>query len=90
MRNHFHLVVETPRPNLSLGMHWLPEPTPPGSTAGTNCSGTCSAAGRNHSWSTAGNGYLKTVCDYVPLNPLRAKLLKTDQAPESFRMEQLA
>jgi putative transposase len=23
MRNHFHLVVETPRPNLSLGMQWL-------------------------------------------------------------------
>ena len=23
MRNHFHLAVETPRPNLSLGMKWL-------------------------------------------------------------------
>jgi REP element-mobilizing transposase RayT len=23
VRNHFHLVVETPRPNLSLGMQWL-------------------------------------------------------------------
>ena len=24
----------------------------------------------------SGNGYLKTVCDYVHLNPARAKLLK--------------
>jgi REP element-mobilizing transposase RayT len=23
MRNHFHLVVETPEPNLTAGMHWL-------------------------------------------------------------------
>ena len=23
MRNHFHLVVETPEPNLSVGMKWL-------------------------------------------------------------------
>ena len=23
MRNHFHLVAETPEPNLTLGMHWL-------------------------------------------------------------------
>jgi REP element-mobilizing transposase RayT len=23
MNNHFHLVIETPQPNLSLGMKWL-------------------------------------------------------------------
>ncbi len=23
MRNHFHLVLEPPRPNLKAGMHWL-------------------------------------------------------------------
>ncbi|MGH8019841.1 MAG: hypothetical protein ACREIA_16490, partial [Opitutaceae bacterium] len=23
MRNHFHLVLETPEPNLAAGMHWL-------------------------------------------------------------------
>ena len=26
-----------------------------------------------------GNGYLKTVCDYVHLNPVRAKLLRPEQ-----------
>jgi len=23
MRNHFHLVIETPQPNLVVGMKWL-------------------------------------------------------------------
>ena len=27
----------------------------------------------------SGPGYLRTVCDYVHLNPVRAKLLKPDQ-----------
>ena len=30
MRNHFHLVLETPQPNLVFGMKWLAVPTPPG------------------------------------------------------------
>ena len=28
MRNHFHLVVETPQPNLVFGMKWLLRPAP--------------------------------------------------------------
>ena len=32
----------------------------------------------------SGNGYLSTVCDYVHLNPVRARLLKADQTLESF------
>lgn len=32
----------------------------------------------------SGNGYLKTVCDYVHLNPVRAKLLKAEQPLEAF------
>ena len=31
----------------------------------------------------SGNGYLRTVCDYVPLNPARAKLLR----PEHYGQE---
>jgi REP element-mobilizing transposase RayT len=86
MRNHFHLVLETPRPNLSLGMQWL--------------LGTYTARfNRRHKLfghlfsgrykallvDGSGNGYLKAVCDYVHLDPLRAKLLKPDQPLESFR-----
>ncbi len=33
----------------------------------------------------SGNGYLKTVCDYVHLNPARAKLLTAEQALSDYR-----
>jgi hypothetical protein len=32
----------------------------------------------------SGNGYLKTVCDYVHLNPVRTRLLKPGQPLEEF------
>jgi hypothetical protein len=76
MSNHFHLVVETPRANLVPGMKWF---------LGTYTmrfnrrhrlfghlfSGRYKALPVDDS----GTGYLKTVCDYVHLNPARAKLL---------------
>jgi hypothetical protein len=72
--NHFHLVVETPQPNLVAGMKWL--------------LGTCTSrfnrrhgefghvfSGRYKSLIVdgSGNGYIKSVCDYVHLNPVRAR-----------------
>ena len=33
----------------------------------------------------SGSGYLKTVCDYVHLNPVRAKLLNAGQALRNYR-----
>src|SRR6184192_1365000 len=76
MANHFHLVVETPQANLVAGMKWF---------LGTYTS----CFNRRHKLSGhlfcgrykslivegSGNGYLKIVCDYVHLNPVRAKLL---------------
>src|SRR5271157_138346 len=32
----------------------------------------------------SGNGYLKTVCDYVHLNPARARLLRPEQKLVSY------
>ena len=76
MPNHFHLVVETPQGNLVAGMKWL--------------LGTYTARfNRRHKLfghlfsgrykalivDGSGTGYLKTVCDYVHLNPARARLL---------------
>jgi len=80
MPNHFHLVVETPQANLVAGMKWL---------LGTYTS----RFNRRHKFfghlfsgrykalivDGSGNGYLKTVCDYVHLNPARAKLLPPEQ-----------
>ena len=86
MHNHFHLVIETLQPTLVVGMKWL---------LGTYTS----RFNRRHKEfghlfsgrykalvvDGSGNGYLKRVCDYVHLNPVRAKLLKPEQPLEDFR-----
>jgi len=86
MRNHFHLVVETPKANLVEGMKWL---------LGTYTS----RFNRRHRLfghlfsgrykalfvDGSGNGYLKSVCDYVHLNPACAKLLSRKQKLSEFR-----
>jgi putative transposase len=86
MSNHFHLVVETPGANLVAGMKWF--------------LGTYTArfnrrhklfghlfSGRYKSLIVdgSGTGYLKTVCDYVHLNPARARLLKSGQKLSRYR-----
>src|SRR6266516_3628791 len=85
MSNHFHLVIETPQPNLVAGMKWL---------LGTYTSRYNRRhkefghlfSGRYKSLVVdgSGNGYLKTVCDYVHLNPVRAKLLRPEQPLSDF------
>jgi REP element-mobilizing transposase RayT len=80
MHNHFHLVVETPTANLVAGMKWF---------LGTYTSRFNRRhkipghlfSGRYKSMIVDGSddGYLRSVCDYVHLNPARAKLLKPEQ-----------
>jgi hypothetical protein len=85
MGNHFHLVTETPRANLIAGMRWF--------------LGTYTArfnrrhklfghlfSGRYKSLIVdgSGSGYLKSVCDYVHLNPVRAKLLQPEQPLKEY------
>jgi putative transposase len=77
MRNHFHLVIETPEANLVAGMRWLL------STYTIRLNHRHKLFGHVFSGrykallvDGSGRGYLKTVCDYVHLNPVRAKLLK--------------
>ena len=85
MPNHFHLVVETPQPNLVVGMKWL---------LGTYTS----RFNRRHKLfghlfggrykalmvDNATPGYLKTVCDYVHLNPVRARFLPAEAPLRSY------
>jgi REP element-mobilizing transposase RayT len=85
MPNHFHFVVETPLPNLVAGMKWL---------LGTYTSRFNRRhklfghlfSGRYKSLVVdgSGSGYLKTVCDYVHLNPARARLVETDAPLKVF------
>jgi putative transposase len=81
MTNHFHLVIQTPQPNLSRGMHWLN-----GSYAGW--------FNRQHKrWGHLFGGrfkaflidketYFTEVLRYVVLNPVRAGLAAR---PEAYR-----
>jgi putative transposase len=86
MSNHFHLVAETPRPNLVEGMKWFLG-TYTGrfnrrhKLFGHVFSGRYKALIVDQS----GTGYLKTVCNYVHLNPVRAKLLAPEQALQAYR-----
>jgi putative transposase len=79
MRNHFHLVVETPDANLVAGMAWLLSTF----TIRLNhrhklCGHVFSGRYKALIVEASGNGYLESVCDYVHLNPVRAGLLKSE------------
>jgi putative transposase len=91
MKNHFHLVVETPQPNLVAGMKWF---------LGTYTS----RFNRRHKEfghlfsgrykalivDGSGNGYLRTLCDYVHLNAQRAKLLAEEAKLRDFQWSSYA
>ncbi len=76
MRNHFHLVVETPNANLVAGMRWLLSSYTIRLNHRQKLFGHV-FSGRYKAIvvEASGMGYLRTVCDYVHLNPVRAKLL---------------
>jgi putative transposase len=79
MGNHYHLVLETPNGNLVSGMAWLQ------STFTIRLNNRHQLAGHVLSGrykaqlvEGSGNGYLRAACDYVHLNPVRAKLLAAE------------
>ncbi len=85
MRNHIHLVVETPRADLVDGMKWLfGTYTMRYNRRRREFGHLFSGRYKALIVDSSGNGYLKTVCDYVHLNPVRAKLLKPEQPLEQF------
>src|SRR2546423_1383702 len=73
MDNHFHLVVETPRANLVAGMKWLLGTYTMGFNRRHRLSGHV-FAGRYKALliDESDPTYLRTVCDYVHLNPAPA------------------
>jgi len=83
--NHFHLVVETPQPTLVAGMKWLL-----GTYTGRfnrrhrQCGHLFSGRYKALLVDARRPGYLKTVCDYVHLNPVRAKLTRRTQPLEAY------
>jgi putative transposase len=86
MSNHFHLVVETPRANLVEGMKWLLGTYTMRFNRRHKLSGHL-FAGRYKSLLIDGAtpGYLRTVCDYVHLNPVRARLVERRERLQKYR-----
>src|SRR3974390_2452173 len=79
MHNHYHLVLETPNANLVSGMAWLQSTYTIRLNNRHRLTGhVLSGRYKGQVVEGSGTGYLRTACDYVHLNPVRAKLL----APE--------
>jgi putative transposase len=81
MNNHFHLVIQTPEPNLSKGMHWLN-----GTYAGWfnrqyGRSGHL-FEGRFKALLVDKESYFRNVLRYVVRNPVRAGVV---ERPEDYR-----
>jgi REP element-mobilizing transposase RayT len=86
MHNHFHLVLETPNADLVAGMKWfLGTYTNRFNRRHRQIGHLFSGRYKALLVDGSGTGYLKTVCDYVHLNPSRARLLKPDQPLITYR-----
>jgi REP element-mobilizing transposase RayT len=86
MPNHFHLVLETPNANLVAGMKWFLGAYTSRFNRRHKLFGHL-FSGRYKSLIVdgSGSGYLKTVCDYVHLNPVRAGMLQSRQRLSAYR-----
>jgi REP element-mobilizing transposase RayT len=86
MPNHFHLLVETPQPTLVAGMKWFLGTYTGRFNRRHKLFGHL-FSGRYKSLIVdgSGRGYLRTVSEYVHLNPVRAKLLAPGQALREYR-----
>jgi len=85
MPNHFHFVLETPNANLVAGMKWLLGTYTGRFNRRHKLSGHL-FGGRYKALVVDGSGgYLKTVCDYVHLNPVRARLISREEPLHRFR-----
>jgi len=73
MPNHYHVVVETPRENLSVGMQWLNGRYAQAFNARHGFDGHV-FQGRFHSVLVEGDGHLLELSRYVALNPVRSGL----------------
>jgi putative transposase len=86
MRNHFHVVLETPQPNLVVGMKWMLGTYTLRFNARHRLRGHL-FAGRYKALlvDESDDFYLRTVCDYVHLNPVRARMIPADVPMETYR-----
>ncbi len=81
MHNHYHLALETPQTNLVDGMHWLQSTF---ATRLTRFHGQHGHVfqGRYKSLLVQDSLHLARVCDYIHLNPVRARVVPADRIAE--------
>jgi putative transposase len=80
MSYHYHLVIETPHANLVAGMAWLQSAYTIRLNNRHKLIGhVLSGRYKTQLVEGSGNGYLRTACDYVHLNPVRAGLLQSEE-----------
>lgn len=87
MRNHYHLALQTPQPNLKEGMHWLQ------STFATRFNRFRGERGhlfqgRYQSLLVENDDSLARLVNYIHLNPVRAGIVTPEQAA-TFRWSSL-
>jgi putative transposase len=75
MSNHYHLVLQTPQPNLSRGMHWLNGRYAQSFNRRHHRRGHL-FQDRFHGVLVEKESYLLTVARYVVLNPVRAGMVE--------------
>ncbi len=88
MRNHYHLAIETPQGNLSVGMHWLQSTF---STRFNRFRGEQGHLfqGRFTSALLEDDHAVRRVVDYIHLNPVRAKFISVKKVGD-FRLSSLS
>ena len=85
MPNHYHIVLETPEPNLVAGMAWLQSSYTIRLNHRHQLFGhVFSGRYKAQLVEGSGTGYLKSACDYVHLNPVRARMLKPEERLLSY------
>jgi putative transposase len=87
MRNHYHVAVETPEPNLVAGMHWLQSTWCTRFNRFRKENGHL-FQGRYRSLLVEDIATLGKVVDYIHLNPVRAKIVVPEQV-YAFRWSSL-
>ena len=86
MRNHFHLIIETPQPNLVAGMRWFLSTYTARFNRRHNLFGHLFSGRYKSLLVDADHGdYFRIVCNYVHLNPARAGILRLNQPLRDYR-----
>lgn len=85
MRNHYHLLLETPEPNLSSGMQWLQSTYTIRHNVKHQLKGHL-FQGRYKAIlvDDEDDSYFRTVSDYIHLNPVRAGLIGAEGRLSDF------